>query len=43
MSSQEEVLEIMEKKMFQVPVTDINNHLLGVIRNDALIDATKRK
>ncbi|MCB0597581.1 MAG: magnesium transporter [Lewinellaceae bacterium] len=44
MSSQEEVLEIMEKeKMFQVPVTDINNHLLGVIRNDALIDATKRE
>lgn len=44
MSSREEVLQIMEKEnMLQVPVTDINNHLLGVIRNDTLIDATKQE
>ena len=42
MSSREEVLEMMEKKnLLQVPVTDINNKLLGVIRNDALMTATK--
>ncbi len=42
MSSQEEVLEMMEKEdLIQVPVTDINNKLLGVIRNDTLMTATK--
>lgn len=42
MASREEVLEIIEKdRLLQIPVTDINNNLLGVIRNDTLIDATK--
>ncbi|MBT8185242.1 MAG: magnesium transporter, partial [Eudoraea sp.] len=44
MASREEVLEIIEKEqLLQIPVTDINNNLLGVIRNDALLDATKKE
>ncbi len=44
MASQEEVLEVIDKEdILQVPVTDINNNLLGVIRNDALISATKEE
>lgn len=44
MASREEVLQIMEKeRMLQIPVTDVNNHLLGVIRNETLIDATKQE
>lgn len=44
MSSREEVLQMMEKeKILQIPVTDVNNHLLGIIRNDALINATKQE
>lgn len=30
-----------ERKLINLPVVDINNHLLGVIRNDVLVDATK--
>lgn len=43
-SSREEVVQILEKeKMLQIPVVDINNHLLGVIRNDMLISVTKQE
>jgi len=44
MDSREEVLQILGKeKILQIPVIDINNILLGVIRNDALISATKQE
>lgn len=44
LSSREEVLEILEKEnMLQIPVIDINNVLLGVIRNDTIIDITKQE
>ena len=44
MASQEEVLFVIEKEnLLQVPVTDINNNLLGVIRNDAVISASKKE
>ncbi len=44
MSSKEDVLEILEKEqLIQVPVTDINHKLLGVIRNDAVISAAKQE
>ena len=42
LSPREEVVQLLEKsKLINLPVVDINNHLLGVIRNDVLIDATK--
>lgn len=42
MASNEEVLEAIAKEtLLQIPVTDINNHLLGIIRNDALMSASK--
>ena len=44
MASREEVLKVIEmESLLQIPVTDINNHLLGVIRNDTLISATKKE
>jgi magnesium transporter len=44
MSSKEEVLLILEKeRMLQIPVVDINNILLGIIRNNILIDVTKQE
>ena len=44
LAPREEVLAIMEKEnLLQIPVTDINNKLLGIIRNDALINATKQE
>lgn len=33
---------IEERKLINLPVVDIHNHLLGVIRNDTLMDATKQ-
>lgn len=43
MASREEILEVIEKEhLLQIPVTDVNNHLLGVIRNETLISATKK-
>ena len=33
---------IEERKLINLPVVDINNHLLGVIRNHTLMDATKQ-
>ena len=42
LSPREEVVQLFEeRKLINLPVVDINNHLLGVIRNAALIDATK--
>ncbi|SMO58428.1 magnesium transporter [Saccharicrinis carchari] len=42
MDDREDALEIMEKEnLLQVPVTDINNKLLGIIKNDALMSAVK--
>lgn len=39
-----EVLEVLEnERLLQVPVIDINGNLLGVIRNDVLINATKQE
>ncbi len=44
MATREEVLAAIEKEsLLQIPVTDINNHLLGVIRNDALLSASKEE
>lgn len=44
MAPREELLKIFEKEeLLQLPVTDINHNLLGVIRNDALISATKQE
>ena len=44
LASREEVLEAIEKEtLLQIPVTDINNHLLGIIRNDALMSASKEE
>ncbi len=43
LASREEVLQILEReKVLQIPVIDVNRHLLGVIRNDELINATKQ-
>ena len=42
LAPREEVVQLIEeKKLINVPVVDINNHLLGVIRNDTLFDAAK--
>lgn len=39
-----EVLDTLEKEnLLQVPVIDVNRNLLGVIRNDVLINATKQE
>ncbi len=44
LASREEVLEVIEKEdLLQIPVTDINHSLLGVIRNDALMSASKEE
>lgn len=44
LSSRGEVLQMLEKeKILQIPVTDINHILLGVIRNDTLIKVTKEE
>lgn len=44
MATREEVLEAIEKEtLLQIPVTDINTHLLGIIRNDALMSASKEE
>lgn len=44
MASREEILDAIEKEgLLQLPVTDINHHLLGVIRNDALMSASKKE
>ena len=44
MASREEVLRLMEKEnLLQIPVTDVNHYLLGVIRNDALVSASKKE
>jgi magnesium transporter len=44
MAEKEEVLLAIEKEnLLQIPVTDINHHLLGVIRNDALMSASKEE
>lgn len=42
LATREEILIAIEKSdLLQIPVTDINNYLLGVIRNDALLNASK--
>lgn len=44
MCTGEEVLEAIEKEdLLQIPVTDINHNLLGVIRNDALMSESKKE
>ena len=44
MASREEVLHVIEKEhLLQIPVTDINYNLLGIIRNDALMGETKKE
>lgn len=43
-STKEEVVEILDKgKFLQIPVTDINNKLIGEIRNETLINASKEE
>lgn len=40
----DEVLKLLEKgNLLQIPITDANNKLLGVIRYDALINVTKQE
>ena len=42
LAPRDEVVQLIEeKKIINLPVVDINNHLLGVIRNDKLFDAAK--
>jgi magnesium transporter len=42
MSPQEEVVDLLKDgKIISLPVVDLDNHLLGVIRHDALIKATE--
>jgi magnesium transporter len=42
LAPREEVVSLLETwKLINLPVVDIHNHLLGVIRNDALMDAAK--
>lgn len=44
LASREDVLKLMERAdILQIPVTDINNHFLGVIHNPTLMTATKRE
>jgi magnesium transporter len=43
-ASREDVVEILEKgKFVQIPVIDVNNKLIGVIKNEALINASKQE
>jgi magnesium transporter len=42
LAPREEVVELLEeRKLINLPVVDIHNHLVGVIRNAVLMDATK--
>jgi magnesium transporter len=42
LAPRDEVVQLLEeRKLINLPVVDLNNHLLGVIRNDTLIDAAK--
>lgn len=44
MATREEVLESIKlHSLLQLPVVDINNHILGVIRNDTLITASQEE
>jgi len=44
MGTIEEILDAIEKEtLLQIPVVDINNVLLGIIRNDALVSASKNE
>lgn len=44
MASREDVLKVIDKEdILQIPVTDINHNLLGVIRNDTLMAASKKE
>ena len=43
-ASQEEVVDLIEKEnLVQIPVTDIHQKLLGIIRNDTLMNASKNE
>ncbi len=43
MAPAEEAVELFEKgKIINLPVVDINNHLLGIIRSETLITATQK-
>lgn len=43
MAHRDEILQVMEQEqLLQIPVTDINKRLLGIIRNDVLIIASKQ-
>ena len=44
LSSMEDVLKLLDKwNLLQIPVTDINGKLLGVIRNNVLLSASKQE
>ncbi len=44
LATREEILTSIDiGDLLQIPVTDINNNLLGVIRNDALMSASKKE
>lgn len=44
LATKEEVLEAIEKEsLLQIPVIDVNNHLLGIIRNETIMSASKEE
>lgn len=44
LATREEVLDcIINHSLLQVPVVDINNHLLGIIRNDTVLTASREE
>ncbi|MBP2831644.1 magnesium transporter [Aquimarina sp. U1-2] len=44
MATREEVLEVIEAhSLLQIPVVDINNYLLGIIRNDMVLSASRQE
>lgn len=44
LSSMEDVLQLLDKwNLIQIPVTDVNGKLLGVIRNNTLLSASKQE
>jgi len=44
MGTREDVLKLIEMhSLLQIPVVDVHNHLLGIIRNDALLTASREE
>lgn len=44
MASRQEVIEAIEShSLLQIPVVDVQNHLLGIIRNDTILSASREE